>query len=189
MAHAAWSLVMSEELLASIETLKSKAQSHISELKALPQMTALLKIHTAMNTIEGLCGIDPTSLSELFGLDEVKATSVRRLVSVGEFFGKGPLEAAKLFLKKKNSPASLDEIVENLTFGSCEVKNKQELRISLSRSTFEIARLNDDNFGLLDWYPEEKQKRSWSNKKKPASGPSGSDPPAFPEGANGPAGL
>ena len=162
---------MSDELIAAIEALKRKAESQIQELKAQPQMAEIFKIHTAMNTLEDLCGINTTSLSGLFGLEEsVSTPPTRSLVAVGEFFGKSPLEAAKLYLKKKGTPASLDEIIENLSIGSCDVRNKGDLRVSLGRSTFEIARLNEDTFGLLDWYPHEKQKRSTGGKKKVSSG-------------------
>ncbi len=161
---------MADELLSAIETLKQRAIAQVNELKAQPQMAELLKIHVALNTLEGLCGIDLTALSTLFGLESAKPIEqIRPLVAVGEFFGKTPLDAAKLYLKKKGKPASLDEIIMNLGLGSCEVKSKADLRVSLGRSTFEIARLNEDNFGLLDWYPDEKAKRSAGGKRRSLS--------------------
>jgi hypothetical protein len=156
---------MSDTLLNAVEALKTQANSQIESLKALPEMVELIKLVSALNTLEGLCGIEKTSLASFFGTELGSGgENIRTIVKVGEFFGKAPLDAAKLYLKKKNKPASFDEILENLARGSCDVPKKSDLKVSLARSTFEIARLGDDNFGLLDWYPEEKAKRQ-SRKK------------------------
>ena len=158
---------MGDELSGAIEALRIKASSQIEALRALPEMGELIKVHAALNTLEGLCGIEPTPLSALFGLDSAPtAVKKRLLVKVGEYYGKSPLEAAKAYLKAKGEPATLDEIVENLKIGSCEVKNEGDLRVSLGRSTFEIARLNEDTFGMLDWFPDVKKSRLAGGRKK-----------------------
>lgn len=161
---------MNDKLLEAIEALKTQADSQMSVLRALPEMSELIKLHAALNTLEDLCGIEKTSLVALFGFESgtSKVDNSRPIVQVGEFFGKAPLDAAKLYLKKKNKPASFDEIVESLGRGSCEVAKKNDLKLSLARSTFEIARLGDDNFGLLEWYPEERAKRQGQGRKKPS---------------------
>jgi hypothetical protein len=159
---------MSEEFSAAITALKGKAMRHVETLKALPEMAELIKVHSALNTLEDLCSMDKTPLSDLFGLESSKPLEKQAaLVRPGEFFGKKPLEAAKIYLKRRNrQPASLEEIIDNLAAGSCEVKNKEELRTSLARSTFEIARLNDNLFGMLEWYPDVQNQRLSTMKKR-----------------------
>jgi hypothetical protein len=183
---------MIDQLQEAIEALKRAAREQVDVLRASPEMVQLVKIHSALNTLEGLSGIAKTPLSSLFGLDaEAPVEQTRMLVSPGEFFGKAPLEAAKLYLRKKTKPATLTEIVENLATGSCEVRDREKLRVSLGRSTFEIARLGEDNFGLLDWYPDEKQKRLAAAKRRGTndSQQSNGEPPAeLVEGMNEPPG-
>ena len=151
---------MDENLSVAVEALRKKAASQAEILRSSPEMGELIKIHAALNTIEDLCGAERTGLSDLLGVaNSSKPIQREPLVRVGEFFGKQPLEAAKIYLRKKGQPANFNEIVDNLAFGSCEVVNKNELRVSLGRSTFEIAKLSEDDFGLLDWYPDVKKTR------------------------------
>ena len=160
---------MSEELSGAIAALKRRALEHVAALKSQPDMVELLKLHSALNALEGICIFPPTSVSALFGLDTSAGVQEmsRPFVSPGEFLGMPPLTAAKLYLKKRDKkPASFAEILEGLEAGSCEVSNKEKLRVYLGRSTFEIAKLNDDSFGLLEWYPNEKEKRAWGGKKR-----------------------
>jgi len=159
---------MSDELTGAIAALKSKAQSQVEALRSLPEMAELIKVHSALNTLEGLCGTPKTPLSDLFGLESSEpAEKQSALVKPGEFFGKKPLEAAKIYLKRRSrEPATLEEIVENLAIGSCEVKSKEDLRVSLGRSTFEIARLNDNLFGMLEWYPDVMNQRLATMRKR-----------------------
>ena len=91
------------------------------------------------------------------------------MINPGDFLGWEPLKAAKEYLRRKNKPATLDEIIEGIQGGSAVVANREKLRTSLGRSSFEIAKLSDDTFGLLDWYPQEKQNRA-GGKRKPAQG-------------------
>ena len=171
---------MADELLGAIEALKNKALSQVEALKAVPEMTELIKIHSALNTLEGLCGNEKTALAELFGLDRPTSEEKKpSIVKVGEYFGKKPLEAAKLFLKMRGRPATLEEIVENLAIGSCDVKSKEELRVSLGRSTFEVARLNDNTFDLLERYPDVMNQRLAAARKRPANN-GGSQEPSAP---------
>lgn len=187
---------MSDELSGAVEALKNKAINHAEALKALPEMAELVKIHSALNTLEDICGIEKTGLSDLFGFGIARTTEKRSsLVKVGEFFGKSPLEAAKLYLKKRGTPATLDEIIENLSRGSCEVKNKGDLSISLARSTFEIAKLGENIFGLLDWFPDVKRSRSPGRRERPSSSGTAqidsggdSDTPTTESGTSGGAG-
>ncbi len=161
---------MPDEFSGAIEALKIKAQNQAEIVNGLPEMAEFVKVLAALNVLEDLCGIEKTTFGVLFGAADSPAPKrAQSYVKVGDFFGKKPLEAAKLFLKAKNGPATLDEIIENLTIASCPVPNKEDLRTSLGRSTFEIARLNENTFDLLERYPDEQKKRLNSGKKRGSS--------------------
>jgi hypothetical protein len=82
-----------------------------------------------------------------------------------EFYGKESLEAAKMFLRKRGKPASLAEIIAGIKMGGGNPGSENALKMSLTRSTYQIAKINDDLFGLVEFYPGG-LKRGRSAKKK-----------------------
>ena len=72
----------------------------------------------------------------------------------GEFYGMNALRSAKKFLKMKGKPgASLDEIVIAIKAGGAKVDSVEKLRVSLGRSTFDVAKVGLDHYSLLEFFP------------------------------------
>ena len=69
------------------------------------------------------------------------------------------------YLKKRVSGRPFREIVDSLQAGGCRVNDEAELRVSLGRSTYEIAKVGNDVYGLLEFYPHIKR----GKKKKPGA--------------------
>ena len=149
---------MSDAIRQAINEVRRDAEVQVEQVKSHPAMAELIRLHKGLNTLEDLCGDPQTPLTTLLGLSDSQAATGASLVSVGEFYGLEPLEAAKRYLRKRNQkPATFDEIVVAIESGSCEVPNRATLKLSLARSTFEIAKLSEDSFGLLEWYPHVKR--------------------------------
>jgi hypothetical protein len=92
----------------------------------------------------------------LFGIESAGGRDIR--VREGEFYGLEPLDAAKRFLKKKGEAASLDAIIAGIASGGVTA-NKDDLRMSLSRSTWDVAKVGEDLYGLLEFYPHVRRGR------------------------------
>ena len=60
---------MSQALNAAVEELREQLAASIEILKEDPKMSEVLKLHAALNTMEGLIGASPTSLSAAFALE------------------------------------------------------------------------------------------------------------------------
>jgi hypothetical protein len=171
---------MSDAIRQAINQVRNDAEVQVEQLKSHPAMAELIRLHKGLNALEDLCGDPITPLSALFGLGDAQADSASSsLVSVGEFYGLEPLDAAKRYLRKRNKPATFDEIVRAIEVGSCEVSNRPTLKLSLARSTFEIAKLSEDSFGLLEWYPH--VKRSSARKQRGAAAASNNGSTTEPE--------
>jgi hypothetical protein len=108
-------------------------------------------------------------LSALLGLS---AESSGPKISEWEFAGMPPLDAAKSYLRMiapKRKAAKVDEIIAALEQGGLKGANREDLRISLSRSTYEVYKVSDDLYGLLEFFPHVKRERG-ASKKKAAAG-------------------
>jgi hypothetical protein len=117
-------------------------------LKEDPKMSEVLKLHAALNTMEGLIGAPPTSLSAAFALEP------STMIPPGEFYGMNALRAAKRFLKMKGKAgASLTEIVGAVKAGGAKIDSVDRLRVSLGRSTSDVAKVGLDHYALLEFYP------------------------------------
>ena len=163
---------MADTLGDTIIKLKSEIESHVATIKSDPAWTQIDKLYRALGTIEELAEQPRTSLVELFGIESSTGRDVR--VKQGEFYGLEALEAAKRFLKKKGEAASLDAIIAGLDTGGVQA-NKDTLRLSLSRSTWDIAKVGEDMYGLLEFYPHVKR---GNRGKKAAVAVNGSEPVA-----------
>lgn len=139
---------MNEALNAAIDELKEQLATSIDAIKQDPKMAEVLKLHSALNTMEGLIGVAPTSLAAAFALEP------SMVVQPGEFYGMNTLKAAKLFLSKKGkSGAPLDEIVTAVKAGGAKVESVDKLRVSLGRSTLDVAKVGSDHYTLLEFLP------------------------------------
>jgi len=139
---------MSGALDAAIDELRSQLADKIEEIKEDVKMAEILRLHAALNTMEGLIGAAPTSLSAAFALEPTM------IVQPGEFYGMNALRAAKKFLKMKGKPgASLGDIVTAIKAGGAKVDSVERLRVSLGRSTLDVAKVGMDHYSLLEFFP------------------------------------
>jgi hypothetical protein len=152
----------------AVKELRDKIAEEINALRQNEHWREIQKLYAGLGVLEGLCNQQKTELSALLGIntgDEVLK------IENWEFAGMPPLEAAKKYLKMiapKKKAASLDEILKALEEGGLKA-GRDDLRISLSRSTYEVYKVSDDVYGLLEYFPHVKEKRN-SLKKKASAG-------------------
>ena len=60
---------MSSALNAAIDELREQLADKIEDIKGDPKMADILRLHAALNTMEGLIGAAPTSLAAAFALE------------------------------------------------------------------------------------------------------------------------
>lgn len=167
---------MTEGLTETIEKLKAEISGHVQDLKTDPHWLEIEKLYKALNTIEGLAEQPATSLVQLFGIESEtdRGVSIKR----GEFHGLEPVDAAKRYLKKKgligDKAVPLDDIMEALEKGDLKA-DRDAVRISLSRSTWDVVKVNEDVYGLVEFYPHlkrgKKGKAAKDNAEAQESGP------------------
>jgi hypothetical protein len=145
---------MNETLLKTVSELRTQLGEKIEEIKQDERMQEILKIYKTIVTLEELAEVPVTSLADVFGFSESNV-AVRR----DEFYGLTALEAAKRFIKKRGRACTLDEIAKGIRSGGCHDFKEEDLGESLSRSTMVIAKVGDDLYGLLEFYPHIKRER------------------------------
>jgi hypothetical protein len=145
---------MAGSLIETIEKIKSEIGVHVTIIKSNPSWAEVEKLYRALGTIEELADQPRSSLVELFGIESADGRDVR--VKPGEFFGQDALDAAKKYIKKKGEAISLSEIISALKTGGVTA-NEDKLRLSLSRSTWDVAKVGDDLYGLVEFYPDLKR--------------------------------
>jgi hypothetical protein len=155
--------------LPAIEALKSKVEA--KELEQAPLRAQLAKMDAEVRPlremVNGLCkeaGIPPVySLTE----DLKKSEEAPKLkLRPDHFFNKELSQAAVEYLTAKKAadgsgeptPATTSEIYEAVTrhgysfSGTNEANNKSALKTAMTRNTVQIAKINDDLYGLRAWY-------------------------------------
>lgn len=91
-------------------------------------------------------------------------TSISKTIRPDQFYGKGFATAASAYLKMKNQACSASEITEGLKAGGFDFTWKDEDRvrmvaISLAKNSYVFHKLPNNTFGLLEWYPDIKNKK------------------------------
>jgi len=155
---------MDDTLRAAAQALRNELDARAAFIKDLPVMTQVLKLHSALNALEALMEEPRTTLAQLFGMENAEAPAPIRS---DEFYGLAPLDAAKRYLKKRGEARPFTEILEAIQTGGGRVDAPEDLRLSLSRSTYEVAKVGDDLYGLVEFYPHLKRERG--KKKRGAS--------------------
>lgn len=150
--------MMNDTILKTVSELRQQLDEKIEDIKNDERMEDILKIYKTIVTLEELAEVPVTSLADVFGFAESNV-AIRR----DEFYGITPLEAAKRFIKKRGRACTLDEIAKGIRSGGCQDFKDDDLGKSLSRSTMEIAKVGDDLYGLVEFYPNLKRER----KRKP----------------------
>jgi hypothetical protein len=155
----------------TLEKLKGEIEENIAALKSNEAWSQVEKLFRALGTIEELAGVEKTTLADLFGFADAGSSAIK--VKRGEFIGMDPVAAAKLYLQKKESEAAtLDEIMEAIQVGGAQSADRDKLRISLARSTWDVVKAPDQElYQLLKYAPHVKR-----GKKKTASEPQALEP-------------
>jgi hypothetical protein len=158
-------------LEAAKNQVKRSLEGNVEALKHDPRMSQIIETHQALNKIEDLLSEPKTPLAQIFGLQHEEQKSDKTTIRPDEFYGFKPLDAAKLFLKKKGRACSLSEIAAGIRSGGGIVDNEDDLGKALARSTFQIAKIGD-NYGLLEFYPHIQRGRGSKKKRVVADEPS-----------------
>lgn len=163
---------MSDTLSGMADELLAQVSEKVLALKATPEMTEVLRLHRALNGVEAAIPRPTTPLAALFGLasEETPVTALRKAqLKPWEFTGLKPLEAAKKFLKIAGEPRSIQEIVTAIREHGGNPGSPDHLKTSLTRSTVDVVKVNDDMYGLLEHFPELRRASRWSKKRSSGS--------------------
>ncbi len=155
---------MSDTLIAASEEVKRKIQDLAQQILQDERMAELKKLLTGLNTLEDLCSQPRTQMGTFFDFGPLESSSISA-IKPDEFYGLEPVQAAKRYLRKIGKSASLRDIVSALKSGGCDPGNDRVFALSLARSTMEIAKIGDDLFGLVEFYPHLKRERGPRKKK------------------------
>lgn len=143
-----------QEFLEISTPLRRRVVRVVEEIKADEKMGELLRVKKLLNAVEEEYAMPQTTLAELFKLEDAGVA-----VKPGEFYGLSPLEAAKRYLSKRGEARPLAEIASAIKEGGAKLTDEGELRLSLSRSTMEVAKVGPDFYGLVEFYPHVKRGR------------------------------
>jgi len=167
---------MSDSLKVAAEEVRKRALDLVQSIVQDEKMTELKKLVAGLNTLEDLSGQPKTGLAALFNLTpEVAALTI----APDEFYGLEPLIAAKEYLKKigktGTKSAQFGDIVTAIKAGGGDPGNEDKLRVSLARSTYEVVKIGEDRYGLVEFFEHVERKRG--AKKKRGDNSSDSDSP------------
>lgn len=146
---------MGDGIRAAADELRRELEDKVRNVISEGPMAEIVKIHHALNQLEDILGDPRTTLMQVLGMEEQGQET--RAIRQDEFYGLSPLDAAKKYLKKKGSARPFREIVDSLQAGGCRVNDEDELKVSLGRSTYEIAKVGNDVYGLVEFYPHIKR--------------------------------
>jgi hypothetical protein len=164
-------MVMSDALENAIADLKGKIAERVALLKDDENWRELQRLYSGLGVLEELCKLPKTDLTALL---DIGGADAGPRIGKYDFIADQPLDAAKKFLRMiapKQKVASMDEIMAALKSGGL-TPSRDELRLSLSRSTVEIYKAGDDIYGLLENFPQIKQQRGTPGRKKSTNGAS-----------------
>jgi len=154
----------------AIDALKAKVEAKEEESAPLRQQLAAkdAEINPLREMVNALCkeaGLPPAYTIQ--GAGAVKEEGAPKLkFRPDQFYNKELSQAAVEFLTAKKSanpgdaptPATVDEIYEAVTkhgytfTGTNLSNNKVSLKTALTRNTAQIAKINDELYGLRAWY-------------------------------------
>ena len=145
--------------MSAIVELRSQVEKLADEILKDGRVAEIQKLVTGLNTLEDLCGENRTNLSGVLAFGGAPVVHKDQSLSVqpDEFYGLEPLAAAKKYLKKPRKAVPFKEIAAAIRAGGGDAGNEEKLKVSLARSTWDIVKIGDEMFGLLEFYPHVKR--------------------------------
>jgi hypothetical protein len=134
------------------EKVRADIAERAEELKAHPAMAEIVRKKHALNALETLMGEQITSLADILGLEAESPQASELQLKPDEYYSLEPLEAAKRYLKRRGEARSFSEILAAIRSAGCRADSEERLRESLTRSTYEVAKVGQDYFGLTEFY-------------------------------------
>lgn len=159
---------MSNNLSTAMDLIRQDLNVISEQIKSDPKIAEAVKLLSGLNALEDVNGQPRTTLADILNLGAVGSTIGGRVplaTRPDEYYGLEPLEAAKRVLRKLGRSANMAEIMSGIKSGGGETGSEDTLRLSLARSTMEIAKIGDDLFGLLEFFPHIKRGRPGRKKK------------------------
>jgi hypothetical protein len=168
----------------------------LDELQAdlIPTAGRLRDALALINSIERHYGLSLTTPNDLLGqsgeggleppqegtlpprrttFEGVRQSGGRISIRADQYFGREPLDAAKIFLGELGHAAHIDEITEAIQRGGAATKGanwKEVLEMSLLRSVYDVVKVQDHTFGLIKFYSEEQIKRLRDTRRQTGTG-------------------
>lgn len=145
----------------TLEDLRQQLMVKVNEAK---------NVLTAVNTIEVMLGQTKTRLAdiatnvstELHAIDDpirIQTGVVQPSdIKPDEFLGLTALEAAKRYLKTVGHARHIDDIANAISRGGAAIKGsdwKTKLLESMTRSTYDVVKVQEGVFGLTPFYTQE----------------------------------
>lgn len=155
---------MNEAYKNALDQARQDLAVKVEEVKSSSLMTEILELHQTLNGLESLLKEPKTLLGSLFNLTPGEVETSTR-VRFDEFYGLSPLDAAKKYLKKCQDARPFKEIMEAIIEGGGKVDSEDQLKMSLSRSTLDVVKINE-RYGLIDNYPHIKAQRASKARKQ-----------------------
>lgn len=122
-------------------------------------------------------------LAERYPDAQDAAQSIGEPIKPDQYYGKPLATAVREYLEwrraRKQGPATVSEIHEALAKGGYPFETKDSLnakrglRVSLTKNAVVFHKLPNGSWGLLDWYPEARLRRS--SRREQSNGAGGSD--------------
>jgi len=172
----------------------------LDELRAALMPTAMVVRNdlALINSMEQRYGLPPTTFDDLVGSGEIASESpaestfpsLRRSsitpsprpggshlsIRADQYFGREPLDAAKMYLADLGHAAHLDQISEAIQKGGVAVKGatwREALEMSLLKSVYDVVKVQDHTFGLIRFYSEDQIKQIRDMRRQTATGKKG----------------
>jgi hypothetical protein len=163
---------MTTKMMDAIDELRSEVKDLAEGILKDPRLNEIKRRLTVLNGLEDLSSQPKTALSALFNFGGV-ASETDIVIEPDEFHGKEALDAAKRYLKKRGSAgdksALFQDILAAIRRGGGDPGNEDKLKVSLAKSTWDVTKIGEDRFGLLEFFPDIKR---GAKKKKPGNGDS-----------------
>jgi hypothetical protein len=158
----------------AIESARQHLEAVANDLKSDPRLAKIKKLHAAVNQLEEIAGCELTSMAAILDFGKMpdfiptRQDNFLLRIEPHDFYGLEPLDAAKKYLKKVGpmaKSASFTEILTGVRSGGGDPGNEDKLRLSLTRSTYEVAKIGDDRYGLIEFFPHIKRGTPGRKKK------------------------